>query len=142
MRTQTVLPEILSVVLLFFSLNGLSQAQNGARATDQAGRSELYDPAPMLEVKRFADLPEGVKTLANGSFMKERYDNTPTKFLVGGASKSSAIVAYEQFGYVPSFFAQSYVHTNSGWVAAKRWQLDRQIVQLSDLISSTSSTQP
>ena len=73
--------------------------------------------------------------------MKERYDNTTTKFLVGGASKSSAIVAYEQFGYVPSFFAQSYVFSNSHWVAVKRWQLTAEIVHLHDLISATVSMQ-
>jgi hypothetical protein len=28
--------------------------------------------------------------------MKDRFDYTPTKFLVGGVRESSAIVAYEQ----------------------------------------------
>jgi len=121
----------------------VNDASMDGRSIDLQGVGNAnYNPAAMVEVKNFADLPDGVQALANGSFMKERFDNTPTKFLVGGASKSSAIVAYEQFGYVPSFFAQSYVFSDSRWFAAKRWQLDRQIVQLSDLISSTSSAQP
>jgi hypothetical protein len=65
---------------------------------------EIHYPAAMIEVKNFADLPDGVQTLAIGSVMKERFSNTPTKFRVGGAGKSRAIVAYEQFGCVPSFF--------------------------------------
>jgi hypothetical protein len=103
--------------------------------------SKIYNPVAMIEVKNFADLPDGVQTLANESFMKGRYDGTPTKFLIGGASKSSAVVAYEQFGYVPSFFAQSYILSNSRWVEAKRWQLDAEIISLRDLILFTSSIQ-
>jgi len=103
--------------------------------------SKLYNPVAMIEVKNFADLPDGVQTLAKETFMKERYDSTPTKFLIGGASKSSAVVAYEQFGYVPSFFAQSYIFRNSRWVEGKRWQLDTEIIRLRDLISFTSSIQ-
>ena len=126
-------------------INGVwsvTDASMDGRSIDLQGvGNEIYNPAAMIEVKNFADLPDGVQALANGSFMKERFDNTPTKFLVGGASKSSAIVAYEQFGYVPSFFAQSYVFSNSRWFAAKRWQLDTETIRLRDLIASTSSIQ-
>ena len=99
---------------------------------------KLYNPESLGEVRQFADLPVEVQSLANGTFMKENLDNTPTKFLVGGASKSSAIVAYEQFGYVPFFFAQSYVYNDSHWVAAKRWPIGSEVNRLTDLNSATA----
>jgi hypothetical protein len=100
----------------------------------------LYDPSKVVEIRSFSDLPEGVKALANRSYMSEVRDNTPTKFLVGGASESSAIVAFEQFGYVPSFHARAYVFSESRWVAAKAWSIDRGTTNLRDLLFATSSS--
>jgi hypothetical protein len=87
----------------------------------------------MTEVRNFADLPEEVQKLATRSFMSERLDNTPTEFLLAAASKLTVVVAYEQFGLVPHFFAQSYVYRKSRWVAEKRWVLAGPDVHLRDL---------
>jgi hypothetical protein len=151
MRIIDLLLVIFTVPLITYSTSGCSRqepvrpAGTGIvarpQANDEIDVAKLYDPTSMIEVKNFTDLPAGVQTLANGSFMKERYDNTPAKFLVGGVGKSSAIVTYEQFGYVPIFIAQSYVYSDSQWLTAKSWQLGAEIVRLRDVISSTSSTQ-
>jgi hypothetical protein len=102
--------------------------------------SKLYAPASLIEVRKFGDLPEAVKALANNSYMREIYDNTPTKFLVGGVSDSSAIVAYEQFGYVPFFRAQAYVYSQSQWIPGRQWAIGSEITNLKDLISVTSAS--
>ena len=72
--------------------------------------------------------------------MTAMLDNTPTKFLVGGVSDTGAIVAYELFGYVPSFRAQTYVYSNSRWISAKEWDIPSGISNLHDLLSVTSSS--
>jgi hypothetical protein len=97
-----------------------------------------FDLKTLKECKQLADLPEGVQVLANNSFMQHRYDGTPTKFLVGGVGVSSAIVAYEDGGYVPSYYAQSYVLSSSRWVAETHWQLESEVTTLSALVSEST----
>jgi hypothetical protein len=133
---------------LLFSAVACSRSEHHAATQAQAPTSErpvstevfrLYDPSKLVEIQSFADLPNGVRALAN-RYMSEVIDNTPTKFLVGGVSETSAIVAFEQFGYVPSFHARAYVYSDSRWVAAKAWSIDRGITNLRDLLSVTSSS--
>jgi hypothetical protein len=102
--------------------------------------SKLYDSASLVEVRKFDDLPEAVKALANNSYMTAMLDNTPTKFLVGGVSDSRAMVAYEQFGYVPHFRVQTYVYSQSRWISGRQWDIGSGITNLQDLISITSSS--
>jgi hypothetical protein len=45
----------------------------------------------------------------------------PFRFIVADTSDTSALVAFEEFGYVPSTHATSYVHVNNDWVAARAW---------------------
>jgi hypothetical protein len=92
----------------------------------------------LVEVQRFNDLPTGVIELANANYMKAMYDNPPTRFLVGGASDSSAIVAYEQFGYVPHVHAQAYAFSDSRWIATKDWDIGTEVTNFRDLLSVTS----
>src|SRR6266702_4559690 len=110
-------PVLLSVV-------ACSRLEHHASAQAQAPISEtpvstevfrLYDPSKLVEIRSFPDLPGGVKALAN-RYMSEVFDNTPTEFLIGGASETSAIVAFEQFGYAPSYHARGYVFSESRWV--------------------------
>jgi hypothetical protein len=96
-----------------------------------------FDLKILKECKQLADLPDGVQVLANNSFMQHRYDGTPTKFLVGGVGVSSAVVAYEDGGYVPSYHAQSYVLRSSRWVADTNWQLKSEVATLSALASES-----
>jgi len=100
---------------------------------------KLYDPAALVEVHNFDDLPEAVRALANDSYMKVMLDGSPAKFLVGGVSASSAIVAYEQFGFVPSFRAQAYVYSQARWISGRQWDIGWGITDLKNLISVTSS---
>ena len=72
--------------------------------------------------------------------MNAMLDNTPTKFLVGGVSDTSAIVAYELFGYVPSFRAQAYVYSNSRWISSKEWEIPSGVTNLRDLLTFTGSS--
>ena len=97
------------------------------------------DMARLTEVKRLTDFPEAVQTLANDSFMKERFDFTPTQFLVGGFSSSSALIAYKQGGRVESYHAQSYVLLNSRWAPEKHWRLWARVTSLSDLLSAIAA---
>jgi hypothetical protein len=41
--------------------------------------------------------------------------------MIAGVSDSSALVAYEEFGFVPSTHAISFVHDKAAWVAARTW---------------------
>jgi len=108
-----------------------SCSDSGNKATQSTGQDtrptvdllSLYDPSSLREVRNFADLPEGVQSLANASYMKIMSDNQYPHFLVGGVGESSAIVAFEVFGYVPVFDAAEYVHSASGWVYVKRWNV-------------------
>jgi hypothetical protein len=107
-------------------------------AVDSDFKAE-FDPKTLKECKQFADLPEGVQALANNSFMRHRYDGNPTKFVIGGVGESSAIVAYEEGGFVPSYNAQSYVLRNSLWTEDRHWWIGEPVTTLSALISETSS---
>ena len=79
----------------------------------------LFDPSSLVEIRNFADLPEGVRVLAG--YMKVMSDNSYPRFLAGGSSNSSAIVAYEEFGYVPFFKARAYTKNGAKWVEVKAW---------------------
>jgi len=119
---------------------------DAARSTETAAslqpeKTVQYDPTSLIEVKALSDLPSQVRSLANASFMATNYDNTPTKFLVGGVSRSSAVIAYEEFGYVPSIYAQSYVYSGSQWIPAKSWNLGSEITSLHDLVAATNSVE-
>jgi hypothetical protein len=116
-----------------------SAPESNVAATSDANAQ--YDPTSLKEVKHVSSLPADVQTLANNSFMKQRFDYTPTKFLVGGVGGSSAVIAYEQGGYVPTYHAQAYVLRNSRWVSAKHWRLESEITTLPGLISATASAQ-
>jgi hypothetical protein len=44
-------------------------------------------------------------------------------FIVGGVSQTSAIVAYELFGFVPSYQASAFVQGKAGWVKVGEWNI-------------------
>ena len=138
---------VFAVALIALSVVACSRSPNNSTTQIQAPPretktdvSKLYDPASLVEVRNFDDLPEAVRALANNSYMTARLDNTPTKFLVGGVSNSSAIMAYELFGYVPSFRAQAYIYSQSQWISGRQWDIGSEITHLKDLISATSSS--
>jgi len=88
----------------------------------------LYDPKSLVEVKVFAELPEGVKALANSGGMEARGegpDGRLQQFMVGGASSTSALVTYEQFGFIPTYGAVAYVYTGNKWVSVRKWEIGK-----------------
>jgi hypothetical protein len=90
--------------------------------SEQAAAARQYDPSSLLEVTRISDLPESLRSHFKG-WMEPGDTNgkAPYRFIVAGASNTRALVAFEEFGYVPSTHAISYVHANDDWVAAQTW---------------------
>jgi len=90
--------------------------------SEQAAAARRYDPSSLFEVTRISDLPESLRSHFKG-WMEPGDTNgkVPYRFIVAGASNTSALVAFEEFGYVPSTHAISYVHVNDDWVAAQTW---------------------
>ena len=90
--------------------------------SDQTAAANRYDPSSLTEVTKIANLPESLRPHFKG-WMEPGDTNgsVPYRFIVAGASNTSALVAFEEFGYVPSTHAISYVHVNDGWVAAQTW---------------------
>jgi len=145
-RNACALLRVATIFLIFSGVGGCSRPSStaigsatgpGVAAYNPDDVQMQYNPSNLREAKQLTDLPVGVQTLANSGPMKDRLDNTPTKFLVGGFNQSSAIVAYEQGGYVPGYYAQSYVLTDSHWVGSRSWRLQGRITELSDLILAT-----
>jgi hypothetical protein len=121
---EYVMYQQLKFIFAVFGL-ALSIHAAGSALTD-AGLFKLYDPSSLIEVRKFSDLPDGVKALANRSGMDARGEGPGGRlrhFLVGGVSKTSALVAYEQFGYVPTYMADAYVKNGSDWVAIRSWEI-------------------
>jgi hypothetical protein len=86
---------------------------------------KLYAPSSLIEVRSVSELPDGLKQMVAG--MMEAPGEGPhsrcCQFLIAGASNTSAIVAYEEFGYVGTFLAKAYVHTASGWIEVRGWAI-------------------
>jgi hypothetical protein len=84
---------------------------------------KLYDPSSLIEVRSVSELPDGLRQIEAG--MMEAPGEGPhsrcCQFLIAGASDTSALVAYEEFGYVGTFLAKAYVHVASGWTEAHGW---------------------
>jgi hypothetical protein len=86
---------------------------------------KTYDPSSLIEVRNFADLPDGVKTQAGMDAKGEGPEGRLREFMVGGASQTSALVAYEQFGYTPTYTAAAYVYTGSKWIPVRSWEIGK-----------------
>ena len=86
-----------------------------------------FDSSSLNQVRRFDDLPDGLQSvLRNGKYANsgEGPGGRCCVFLVGGISESSALVAYEIFGYVPSYRAYAFVRIKlEHWVNAGEWTI-------------------
>lgn len=101
---------------------------------------KLYSSSSLVEVRNFADLPEGLRgNLERGKYAAggEGPQGRCCMFIVGGVSRTSAIVAYEIFGYVPSYQAAAFVQAKRGWVRAGEWGIEpaSTLVELKELTS-------
>jgi hypothetical protein len=99
--------------------------------TSAAAKVRSYRPpfksSALNEVLKLEDLPEGLQVIlreckyaGSGEGPEERC----CVFLVGGIDETSALVAYEIFGFVPTFRANAFVQAKAGWVTAGEWTID------------------
>lgn len=100
---------------------------------EQEALTKQYDPSTLVEVTKISDLPSDLKTRfkawlgpqrANLPVANQKGDD-PSEllggFIVAGVNDSSALVAYEEYGYVPTTHATAYVHAKSDWIAVRKW---------------------
>jgi hypothetical protein len=104
----------------------LQEPLPAASVSKDVANFKSFDASSLVEVKTFADLPDSVKALAIRDGMNasgEGPNGRSREFMVGGISQTSALVTYEQFGYIPTFIADAYVHSGSEWIPVRRWEI-------------------
>jgi hypothetical protein len=118
------------------------EPKSSAPAQKQRSNAELlklYDSSSLIEAKTLSALPPDLQSAlgvhATGysrlADVGEPCDPTdvitedPGRcFLVGGASGTSALVAFRTGGYVgPLGVGEAYVHTNSTWTKVAAWNI-------------------
>jgi hypothetical protein len=85
-----------------------------------------FNSSSLKEVRQPDDLPEGLKfVLRQGRYAGsgEGPEGRCCVFLVGGIAETSALVAYEIFGFVPTYRANAFVQSKAGWVTAGEWTI-------------------
>jgi hypothetical protein len=133
MRTSSLSSGTVMSAIVLLTINACSRSHDDA-STDtlvsvNQPRDEfkLYSSSSLVEVRNFADLPEGLRAiLARGKYAVggEGPEGRCCMFMVAGVSRSSAIVEYEIFGYVPSYQAAAFVQAKNGWVRAGEWGIE------------------
>jgi hypothetical protein len=99
---------------------------------EQAAIAKQYDPSSLVEVTNISNLPDDLKSHFKGWLGQRRANIAPPSedddpgerpggFIIAGVSDSSALVAYEELGYVPTTHATAYVHVKSDWIPTKKW---------------------
>jgi hypothetical protein len=99
---------------------------------EQTAIAKLFDTSSLVEVTRISDLPNDLKEHFKGWLGRRRENIAPPSedddpgdrpggFIIAGVSDSSALVAYEEYGYVPTTHAAAYVHVKGNWIAARKW---------------------
>ncbi len=100
---------------------------------EQTAIAKQFDMSSLVEVTRISDLPNDLEEHFKG-WLGRRRDNIvppsedddpgdlPGGFIIAGVSDSSALVAYEEYGYVPTTHATAYVHVKADWIAARQWK--------------------
>jgi len=105
-----------------------------------------YDSSSLTEVRSLSGFPDELSTLlgwhrkGDGStgpdsdIVNAGEEFHPTdvvggrpsrRFVVGGLSTTSALVAYEEGGgWGPRYFAAAYVRGKSGWALVARWRIN------------------
>ena len=99
---------------------------------EQTSIAKRFDASSLVEVAKISSLPSDLKSHFKG-WLGQRRENLappsedddpgdlPGAFIIAGVSDSSALVAYEEYGYVPTTHAMAYVHVKSDWVVARKW---------------------
>lgn len=90
--------------------------------SEQSEIAKRYNPSSLIEVNKLSDFPSELRSHFKGWMEPgEEHGDAPNRLIIAGLSDSSALVAYEEFGYVPSTHAIAYVHSKGIWVAARTW---------------------
>jgi hypothetical protein len=99
---------------------------------EQTAIAKQFDASSLVEVTSIAGLPSDLKLHFKG-WLGQRRENLappsedddpgdlPGGFIIAGVSGTSALVAYEEYGYVPTTHAMAYVHVKSDWIVARKW---------------------
>ena len=99
---------------------------------EQSEIAKHYDPSSLIEITSISDLPKSLQSRVNGWLSQRNEKNGPPsqdgdpadrpgRFIIAGVSDTSALIAYEMYGYVPTTHATAYVHAKSDWIVAKKW---------------------
>ena len=112
---------------------------------------ESYDSSVLTEVRSLSDLPSQLSTLigwhrkccnmvdVSEDFQPSDVMGGPAyRFLVGGISDNSALIAYEEGTFGLNSFATAYVHDASGWTLVGRWKLDMRPTTLQEVKTWTN----
>lgn len=153
MKTNVVSFAI-GVAALMLSVGACSRnPKDATQQTSSSGGGEStsavtyasYDPSSLTEVRSLTGFPDDLSALLgwhrkgdggtgpDSDMVNAGEDFHPTdvvgtrpsrRFLVGGLSTTSALVAYEEGGWGPRYSAAAYVRGKSGWVLVARWRID------------------
>jgi len=117
----------------------LRKPSSSQSASSNIGNPTGYDPSSMIEVQSFAALPDELKQQLNEwmTAAGEGPDKRARRFILAGVNKTSALIEYEEFGYVPSTYAAAYVHVQSSWTLVSHWRIGT-VNTLSDLRIQTN----
>ena len=99
---------------------------------EQMAIAKQFDASSLVEVTSISGLPSDLKLHFKG-WLGQRRENLappsedddpgdlPGRFIIAGVSDSSALIAYEEYGYVPTTHAMAYVHVKTDWIVARKW---------------------
>jgi hypothetical protein len=115
-------PLALSMLACSRSSDSVPSQSRDMSISEQSAIAKRYDPSSLVQVDRVSNLPAMLRSHFKGWMEPGETNGTvPYRFIIAGASDSSALVAFEEFGYVPSTHAISYVRAKDDWVAAGKW---------------------
>ena len=94
-----------------------------ASTPSETDLAKLFDQSSLVEIRTVSDLPDGLRQDISDMMATsgEGPNGRAYEFMIAGTSDTSALVAYEAFGYVPSTYATAYVHSGSNWKAVRKW---------------------
>jgi hypothetical protein len=102
----------------------------------------MYTPSSLVEVRQANDFSDDLKgALSNYNIDVAKSHTRPGNFMVGGLSKTAALIEYEELGYVPSYHAAVYVLAGAQWHRLWDWPISP-VHTLRDLITVTRSLPP
>jgi hypothetical protein len=153
MKTN-VISFAVGVAALMLSMGAYSRnPKDATQQTSSSGEGEStsavtytsYDSSSLTEVRSLTGFPDNLSALLgwhrkgdggtgpDSDIVNAGEDFHPTdvvggrpsrRFVVGGLSTTSALVAYEEGGWGSRYFAAAYVRGKSGWALVARWRIN------------------